>query len=95
VLNHTYVPSAGDKPLFDLKQEQLLVQGPCWHYPGVVSPGHCQCGSCWRWTNCLDEHRYRGQKVYDGSYFIAFAHCQPHHFQDSRWLLAGYRHCIS
>jgi hypothetical protein len=29
VLNHTYVPSAGDKPLFDLKQEQLLVQGPC------------------------------------------------------------------
>jgi 3-hydroxy-3-methylglutaryl CoA synthase len=44
---------------------------------------------------CLDEHRYRGQKIYNGSYFIAIAHYLPHHFQDSRWLLAGYGHCVS
>jgi hypothetical protein len=43
----------------------------------------------------LDKYRYRGWKLYDGSYFIAVAHCLPHHFQDSRWLLAGYRHSVS
>jgi hypothetical protein len=93
LLNHTYIPSVGDKPLFDLKNSywyKVLVD-----IIQESSPGHCQCGSCWRWTNCLDKHHYRGQKVYDGLYFITITHCLPHHFQDSRWLLAGYRHCVS
>jgi hypothetical protein len=88
VLNHTYVPSAGDKPLLNLKNsywykvlvdiiQELSLQA-------IVNAGPVGDGQ----TAYLDEHCYRGQKVYDGSYFITIAHCLPHHFQDSRWLLA-------
>jgi hypothetical protein len=45
VLNHAYIPSVEDKPLFNLKNSywyKVLVD-----HPGIVSPGHCQCRSCW------------------------------------------------
>jgi hypothetical protein len=95
VLNHTYIPSAEDKPLFDLKNSYWykvlvdIIQESSLR--AIVNAGPVGDGQ----TGCLDEHCYRGQKIYDGSYFIAIAHCLPHHFQDLRWLLAGYRHWVS
>jgi hypothetical protein len=39
VLNHGYLPSVEDKPLFNLKNS--------YWYKVVLSSGHCQCRSCW------------------------------------------------
>jgi hypothetical protein len=85
--------------LFDLKNSywykvlvDIIQESSLW---AIVNAGPVGDGQT-VWTNIVTEaKKSRGQKIYDGSYFIAIAHCLPHHFQDLRWLLARYRHCIS
>jgi hypothetical protein len=91
VLNHTYIPSAGNKPT------SITVTGT---RSLLTLSRSCLSGPL-SMLVLLEMDKLFGRtslqrtKIYDGSYYIAIAHCLPHHFQDSRWLLAGYRHCVS
>jgi hypothetical protein len=92
VLNHTYIPSAGDKPLFDLKNSYWykvlvdIIQESS--LQAIVNAGPVGDGQT-VWTNIVTEAKKSMMAR------ISIAHCLPHHFQDLRWHLAGYRHCIS
>jgi hypothetical protein len=47
VLNHAYIPSAMDKPLFDLKNSYWYKVLVDIIQEAIISLGHCQCRSSW------------------------------------------------